>query len=47
VEAVNAKTGVTHSQAREFIRNHFEESLTPDDERGTAKACWRSMAAVP
>ena len=24
-ETVNQKTGMTHSQAREFIRNHFEE----------------------
>ena len=24
-EAVNPKTGMTHSEAREFIRNHFEE----------------------
>jgi predicted ester cyclase len=24
-EAVNPKTGMKHSQAREFIRNHFEE----------------------
>ena len=25
MEAVNAKTGMTHHEAREFIRNHFEE----------------------
>ena len=25
VEAINAKTGMTHAEAREFIRNHFEE----------------------
>jgi predicted SnoaL-like aldol condensation-catalyzing enzyme len=25
VEPTNAKTGMTHSEAREFIRNHFEE----------------------
>jgi predicted ester cyclase len=25
VEAVNAKTGMTHAEARAFIRNHFEE----------------------
>jgi predicted ester cyclase len=25
VEAVNAKTEMTHAEAREFIRNHFEE----------------------
>jgi predicted ester cyclase len=24
-EAVNPKTGMTHSEAREFVRNHFEE----------------------
>ena len=24
-EAVNARTGLTHAEAREFIRNHFEE----------------------
>ena len=25
MEAINAKTGMTQAQAREFIRNHFEE----------------------
>jgi predicted ester cyclase len=25
LEAVNPKTGMTHAEAREFIRNHFEE----------------------
>ena len=25
MELVNPKTGMTHSEAREFIRNHFEE----------------------
>ena len=25
MEPVNGKTGMTHSEAREFIRNHFEE----------------------
>jgi hypothetical protein len=25
VESINAKTGMTHSESREFIRNHFEE----------------------
>jgi predicted ester cyclase len=25
VQAINAKTGMTHAEAREFIRNHFEE----------------------
>jgi predicted ester cyclase len=25
VEVINAKTGMTHQEAREFIRNHFEE----------------------
>ena len=25
MEAVNGKTGMTHSEARDFIRNHFEE----------------------
>jgi predicted SnoaL-like aldol condensation-catalyzing enzyme len=25
VDAINAKTGMTHAEAREFIRNHFEE----------------------
>ena len=25
MEPVNSKTGMTHSEAREFIRNHFEE----------------------
>jgi predicted ester cyclase len=25
MEAVNSKTGMTHSEAREFIRNHFEQ----------------------
>jgi len=25
VEPLNAKTGMTHAEAREFIRNHFEE----------------------
>jgi predicted SnoaL-like aldol condensation-catalyzing enzyme len=25
MEPVNAKTGMTHTQARDFIRNHFEE----------------------
>ena len=25
MEAVNSKTGMTHTEAREFIRNHFEE----------------------
>jgi hypothetical protein len=25
VEPVNLKTGMTHREAREFIRNHFEE----------------------
>ena len=25
VETVNTKTGMTHSEAREFVRNHFEE----------------------
>ena len=25
MEPTNAKTGMTHSEAREFIRNHFEE----------------------
>jgi predicted ester cyclase len=25
VEPINAKTGMTHGGAREFIRNHFEE----------------------
>jgi predicted SnoaL-like aldol condensation-catalyzing enzyme len=24
-EAVNPKTGMTHSEAKEFVRNHFEE----------------------
>lgn len=24
-EAVNPKTGITHSEMREFVRNHFEE----------------------
>jgi len=25
VEPINPKTGMTHAEAREFIRNHFEE----------------------
>jgi predicted ester cyclase len=25
VDAINTKTGMTHVEAREFIRNHFEE----------------------
>ena len=25
MEPINAKTGMTHAEAREFIRNHFEE----------------------
>jgi predicted SnoaL-like aldol condensation-catalyzing enzyme len=25
MEPINTKTGMTHSEAREFIRNHFEE----------------------
>lgn len=25
MDSINAKTGLTHRQAREFIRNHFEE----------------------
>jgi predicted ester cyclase len=25
VDAINSKTGMTHVEAREFIRNHFEE----------------------
>jgi hypothetical protein len=25
VEPINAKTGMTHAEAREFIRDHFEE----------------------
>jgi predicted SnoaL-like aldol condensation-catalyzing enzyme len=25
LEAVNPKTGMTHTQAKEFVRNHFEE----------------------
>jgi predicted ester cyclase len=25
METLNSKTGMTHSEAREFIRNHFEE----------------------
>jgi len=25
VEPINAKTGMTHTESREFIRNHFEE----------------------
>ena len=25
VESINPKTGMTHSESREFIRNHFEE----------------------
>ena len=25
MDAINAKTGMTHGEAREFIRNHFEE----------------------
>ena len=25
MEPLNAKTGMTHTEAREFIRNHFEE----------------------
>jgi predicted ester cyclase len=25
VEPINAKSGMTHAEAREFIRNHFEE----------------------
>jgi hypothetical protein len=25
VDAVNKKTGMTHLEAREFVRNHFEE----------------------
>jgi predicted ester cyclase len=25
MEPMNSKTGMTHSEAREFIRNHFEE----------------------
>jgi len=25
VDAINSKTGMTHEQARQFIRNHFEE----------------------
>lgn len=27
MEATNPKTGMTHSQAKEFIRNHFEEFI--------------------
>jgi predicted SnoaL-like aldol condensation-catalyzing enzyme len=27
VEPINAKTGMTHLQAKEFIRNHFEEFI--------------------
>jgi predicted SnoaL-like aldol condensation-catalyzing enzyme len=27
VESINAKTGMTHAEAREFIRNHFEEFI--------------------
>ena len=25
MESINSKTGMTHAEAREFIRNHFEE----------------------
>jgi hypothetical protein len=25
VEAINTKTGMTHAEARAFLRNHFEE----------------------
>lgn len=25
MDAINPKTGMTHAEAREFIRNHFEE----------------------
>jgi hypothetical protein len=25
VKPINPKTGMTHSEAREFVRNHFEE----------------------
>ena len=27
MESVNPKTGMTHSQVKEFIRNHFEEFI--------------------
>ena len=27
MEPINAKTGMTHRQAKEFIRNHFEEFI--------------------
>ena len=27
MEPINAKTGMTHLQAKEFIRNHFEEFI--------------------
>lgn len=27
MEAINAKTGMAHAEAREFIRNHFEEFI--------------------
>jgi predicted ester cyclase len=27
MESINPKTGMTHSESREFIRNHFEECV--------------------
>ena len=31
MESINAKTGMTHAEAREFIRNHFEEFVNRKD----------------
>src|SRR5271165_6299940 len=33
MEAVNNKTGMTHGEAREFIRNHFEEFVNKKNVR--------------
>lgn len=31
MEAINPKTGMTHEEARKFIRNHFEEFFNRKD----------------
>jgi predicted SnoaL-like aldol condensation-catalyzing enzyme len=31
MEPINPKTGMTHSESREFIRNHFEEFVNRKD----------------
>src|ERR1700737_3567867 len=29
METINSKSGMTHAESREFIRNHFEEFVNP------------------